>query len=77
MKNLTTLRHAIKHAQSHSSNQFKHLPDKPRTPHQRRLALKHGSPRQFAIDASQAIGDVSPAEASKAITNYLHQWNQS
>ena len=77
MKNLTTLRSAIKHAQSQSTSKFKHLPDKPSTPNQIRLASKHGSPRQFAIDASQAIGDISPAEALQAINAYLAQWNQS
>ncbi len=45
-----------------------------RTPGQKALARKHGTPRQFASAVINAVGEISIDEAEAAIAQYLAEW---
>ena len=45
------------------------------TPAQRKLAKKHGTPAEFAVAVYKCVpGDISMAEAKKAIDAYTEDW---
>jgi hypothetical protein len=51
------------------------MPDAATTAGQRRLQEKHGTPRQFAKDVIQAIGEISVPAAEAAIKRYEREWD--
>ena len=50
------------------------MPSKARTPGQRKLQRKHGSPKSFAKACIRALGEISLAEAEAAINKYHEEW---
>lgn len=45
-----------------------------KTPGQKRLQKKHGTPREFAGVCIHALGDISIDECHKAIREYQREW---
>lgn len=53
------------------------MPNKATTAGQRALQKKHGTPRQFADACVNAIGEISPLDAHRAIRKYLDEWERA
>lgn len=51
------------------------LPDSPFTDGQYRLAARSGTPKTFARNIIQLVGEISPIEARTAVARYLEEWN--
>jgi hypothetical protein len=53
------------------------MPHDAKTPGQKKLAKKHGSPRMFAQAVVNAIGEISCLEAHTAIARYKKEWDKA
>ena len=51
------------------------MPNQAKTPGQRALRRKHGTPRTYARACVNAIGEITCLEARAAIRKYLREWN--
>lgn len=66
---------AIESAKDDHADIVASMPDKAKTPGQRRLMRKHGTPKVFAAGVVDCIGEISVLEANLAIRKYRDEWN--
>ena len=67
----------VRSAQNDFASRFDHLPKQAKTDVQRNLQAKHGSPYEFAVACSKAVGDfISIEEAEDSIQKYIAQWKE-
>lgn len=69
------IRDAIMETRRDNDGLIASMPDASKTSEaQKKLAAKHGSPREFAQACVNAIGEISCLEAHTAIAKYKKQW---
>ncbi len=75
--NYKELRAMIQATRDDNGDLIASMPHDAKTPGQRALAKKHGSPRMFAQACVNAIGEISCLEAHTAIAKYKKQWEEA
>ncbi len=53
------------------------MPDVATTPGQEELKKKHGTPREFATAAFDAVGEISCLEAHASVADYKERWEHA